>query len=138
MKASEIRALNGDQKVLALSDLSKQVVQLRIQAATERLQSLGQIREARKDIARIKTIQREGELVSARAAADKAAGEAAVAHQKAYTDAVARRKELKRLNEEGVKRAKENPKSKGKKGEKAAKGKPAKASKAASGKSKGK
>ncbi len=135
MKASEIRAMNGDQKVLALSDLSKQVIQLRVQAATERLQSLGQIRDARKDIARVKTIQREAELVSIRAAAEKAEAEAAVAHQKAYTDAVARRKELRRLNEEGVKRAKENPKSKAKKGDKAAKSKPAKT---ASGKSKGK
>jgi large subunit ribosomal protein L29 len=135
MKASEIRALNGDQKVLALSDLSKQVVQLRIQAATERLQSLGQIREARKDIARVKTIQREAELVSIRAAAEKAAAEAGIAHQKAYTDAVAHRKELKRLNEEGVKRAKENPKSKGKKGDKSSK---SKAPKSAAGKNKGK
>jgi hypothetical protein len=94
--------------------------------------------EARKDIARVKTIQRETELVSIRAAAEKAAAEAGIAHQKAYTDAVAHRKELKRLNEEGVKRAKENPKSKGKKSDKSSKSKAAKAAKSASGKSKGK
>ncbi len=137
MKASEIRTMNSDQKALALSDLSKQVVQLRIQAATERLQSVGQIREARKDIARVKTILREEALISIRADAEKADTVAAQDRNKAFLAAVARRKDLKRLHEEGIKRAKEAPKGKGK-GTKAKAKAVAKPAKTASGKSKGK
>ena len=139
MKASEIRTMNSDQKALALSDLSKQVVQLRIQAATERLHSVGQIREARKDIARVKTILREEALVSVRAEEEKAETVAAQDRNKAFLAAVARRKDLKRLHEEGIKRAKEAPKGKGKgKGSKAKAKTVAKPAKTASEKSKGK
>lgn len=134
--------MSREQMALALSDLSKQVVQLRIQAATERLQAVGEIREARKDIARLKTILREAELKTQLAAAEKTETEAHLASQKAWRENVARRKELLKQNEEGRKKAKEKAKAKAEKP--AAKSKPAKsekggkADKAGSSKGKGK
>lgn len=121
--------MNAEQQALALSDLSKQVIQLRIQAATERLQAVGEIREARKDIARVKTIQREAELKIERAAAEKAETEGLVAAQAEWRAAVASRKALILKNEEGRKKAKEKAKAKAEKP--AAKAKSAKTEKGA-------
>lgn len=62
MKASELTGMSDDQLVLTLSDTEKHLFQLRFQSATDRLETPSEISKAKRDIARIKTIQREREL----------------------------------------------------------------------------
>jgi large subunit ribosomal protein L29 len=62
MKPAELRAMTGEQLELTLKDTVKHLFHLRVQSATERLETPSEIRKARRDIARIKTIQREAEL----------------------------------------------------------------------------
>ena len=62
MKAEEYRGMSDDQLALALRDTEKQVFQLRFQSATERVETPSEIHKARREIARIKTIQRDREL----------------------------------------------------------------------------
>jgi large subunit ribosomal protein L29 len=58
----EFRGMSGEQLVLTLKDIEKHLFQLRFQSATDRLETPSEIRKAKRDIARIKTIQREKEL----------------------------------------------------------------------------
>jgi large subunit ribosomal protein L29 len=62
MKPAEFRALSEEHLALTLKDSVKNLFHLRFQSATERLETPSEIRKARRDIARIKTIQREREL----------------------------------------------------------------------------
>jgi large subunit ribosomal protein L29 len=64
MKAKELRTLTDDQLMLTLKDTLKNLFQLRLQSATERLETPSEIKKAKKDIARIKTIQRQRELAA--------------------------------------------------------------------------
>ncbi len=59
MKASELRQKNDAELTKELLDLRKAQFSLRMQAATQQLSNTSQIGKVRKDIARIKTIQRE-------------------------------------------------------------------------------
>ena len=68
MKADEMRALGPEQLELHLKDTIKNLFHLRVQSATERLETPSEIRKARKDVARIKTVQRERELAAQKAA----------------------------------------------------------------------
>jgi large subunit ribosomal protein L29 len=56
--------MNDEQRTLALRELEKNLFHLRFQSATERLETPSEIRKARRDVARIKTIQRERELTA--------------------------------------------------------------------------
>jgi large subunit ribosomal protein L29 len=65
MKASEVRALSAqelDAKLLALKD---ELFKLRFQQAINQLENPMRISAVKKDIARIKTVQREAELAAA-------------------------------------------------------------------------
>jgi len=65
MKASEIRELSTqelDSRLLALKD---ELFKLRFQQAINQLENPMRIRAVKKDIARIKTVQREAELAAA-------------------------------------------------------------------------
>lgn len=62
MKASQIRDLRTDERQDKLNDLQRQLFTLRCQAVTENLENRHAIRNARRDIARIKTIIRQDEL----------------------------------------------------------------------------
>jgi large subunit ribosomal protein L29 len=62
MKAAEYRQMPPEQLLLHLRDIEKNLFHLRLQSATERLEAPSEIRKVRKEIARIKTIQREREL----------------------------------------------------------------------------
>lgn len=62
-KAAEYRGMSDDQLNLTLRDVEKHLFQLRFQSATDRLETPSEIRKARRDIARIKTVQRQRELV---------------------------------------------------------------------------
>ena len=62
MKPAELRAMSDEQLSLTLKDTIKNLFHLRIQSATERLETPSEIKKARRDVARIKTIQRQREL----------------------------------------------------------------------------
>ena len=64
VKTAEFRGMSADQLVLTLNDIEKNLFQLRFQSATDRLETPSQICKARRDIARIKTIQRQRELAN--------------------------------------------------------------------------
>lgn len=62
VNTAEYRGMSEDQLNLTLADIEKNLFQLRFQSATDRLETPSEVRKARRDIARIKTIQREREL----------------------------------------------------------------------------
>ncbi len=64
MKPAEFRAMSDEQLDLTLKETVKNLFHLRFQSATERLETPSEIRKARRDVARIKTIQRERQLVA--------------------------------------------------------------------------
>jgi large subunit ribosomal protein L29 len=68
MKPSEFRAMSDEHLALTLKETIKNLFHLRFQSATERLETPSEIRKAKKDIARIKTVQRERELAAHKAA----------------------------------------------------------------------
>ncbi len=61
MKTGELRQMSDEQLTLTLKEVQDNLFHLRVQSATERLETPSEIRKARRDIARIKTIQRERE-----------------------------------------------------------------------------
>jgi large subunit ribosomal protein L29 len=56
MKVDDIRAMTPDQMEDAILDLKKERFNLRFQRATGQLENTSRLKEARRDIARIKTI----------------------------------------------------------------------------------
>ena len=56
MKVEDIRAMTDDQRDDAIVNLKKERFNLRFQRATGQLENTSRLREARRDIARIKTI----------------------------------------------------------------------------------
>lgn len=62
MKATELRGMSDEQLALTLADTEKHLFQLRFQSATDRLETPSEINKAKKDIARVKTEQRQREL----------------------------------------------------------------------------
>ena len=61
-KASEYRQMSDEQLTHELRQLIEELFRLTVQAATERLDAPSNLRKIRRDIARVKTIQREREL----------------------------------------------------------------------------
>jgi large subunit ribosomal protein L29 len=59
MKTTELRAKNDADLQKELLDLRKAQFGLRMQVATQQLTNTSQVGKVRKDIARVKTIQRE-------------------------------------------------------------------------------
>lgn len=74
VKMSEYRGMSEEQLVLSLHDLEKQLFQLRFQSATDRLETPSEIRKSRREIARIKTLQREREIAKETAKESSAKG----------------------------------------------------------------
>jgi large subunit ribosomal protein L29 len=72
MKAEEYRAMPPEQLDLAYKEVVKQLFHLRVQSATERLETPSEIRKVKKDIARILTIKRQRELDAAKQQAQAA------------------------------------------------------------------
>jgi large subunit ribosomal protein L29 len=62
MKSSEYREMSDEQLELTLKDTIKHLFHLRFQSATERLETPSEISKAKREVARIKTIQRERQL----------------------------------------------------------------------------
>jgi large subunit ribosomal protein L29 len=69
MKTDEMRAMTDEQLGLQLKETIKHLFHLRFQSAAERLETPSEIKKAKRDIARLKTIQRERELAAAKPAA---------------------------------------------------------------------
>ena len=67
-KMSEYRGMSDEQIELALRDFEKNLFHLRFQSATDRLETPSEMRKAKREIARIKTVQRERERVKENAA----------------------------------------------------------------------
>ena len=59
MKASELRAKNGDELQKELNDLLRAQFGLRMQLATQQLGNTSQIKKVRRDIARVRTVLKE-------------------------------------------------------------------------------
>ena len=59
MKANEIREMNGEELDQKVASLKEELFGLRFQLATGQLENPMRIKEIKKSIARIKTIQRE-------------------------------------------------------------------------------
>lgn len=58
-KATDLRAKTEDQLSESLGELKREAFNLRFQAATSQLEKPSRVKEVRKDIARIKTLQNE-------------------------------------------------------------------------------
>lgn len=63
MKFNELQKESDEQLTATLADTEKHLFQLRFQSATDRLETPSEIRKAKRDIARIRTLQRQRELV---------------------------------------------------------------------------
>jgi large subunit ribosomal protein L29 len=66
MKPAGYREMSDEQLDLALKDVVKNLFHLRFQSATERLETPSELRKAKREVARIKTIQRERKLAAER------------------------------------------------------------------------
>ena len=64
MKANEVRKMSAAELEKKLVELKKDLFNLRLQHATNQLESPVRIAEVKKDIARVKTIIREQQLAS--------------------------------------------------------------------------
>ena len=65
MKVNEIRNLSTAELNDKVAGLKEELFNLRFQLATGQLENPARIREVKKTIARIKTVQREEELIAA-------------------------------------------------------------------------
>lgn len=62
MKAAEIKKLSAEQRAAKLAELKEELFNLHFQQAINQLDNPVRIKAVRKDIARIKTVEREIEL----------------------------------------------------------------------------
>lgn len=62
MKATELKALSGEELTKRLEDLKTELFNLRFQHAVNQLDNPLRLNMVRKDIARVKTVLREKEL----------------------------------------------------------------------------
>ena len=58
-RLSDLNAMSQDQLTDELLNLKKEQFNLRFQRATGQLENTGRVREVRRDIARVKTLQRQ-------------------------------------------------------------------------------
>ncbi|GEP10820.1 50S ribosomal protein L29 [Methylobacterium gnaphalii] len=63
-RLSDLRALSPDQLSDELVNLKKEQFNLRFQGATGQLENVARVREVRRDIARVRTLQRQKTLAS--------------------------------------------------------------------------
>lgn len=64
MKAEEIRGLADDELIGRIAELEEERFRLRFRSGTEALEEPLRLRSIRRDIARLKTVQRERRLVA--------------------------------------------------------------------------
>jgi large subunit ribosomal protein L29 len=66
-RLSDLRALSADQLSDELISLKKEQFNLRFQGATGQIENVARVREVRRDIARVRTLQRQKTLDAAKA-----------------------------------------------------------------------
>lgn len=66
-KIADLKVKTDDQLVEQLGELKREAFNLRFQAATNQLEKPARVREVRKDIARIKTLQSQRNAAAAKA-----------------------------------------------------------------------
>ncbi|MBP8131590.1 MAG: 50S ribosomal protein L29 [Candidatus Hydrogenedentes bacterium] len=64
MKANQLREMTGEQLQERLGKRQRDLLAYRVQATTEIVENVRSVREARKEIARIKTVLRERDLAA--------------------------------------------------------------------------
>lgn len=64
MKAHEVRDLGPEELQQKYQELVEELFNLRFQLATGQIENIGRISAVRRDIARVKTVQRERQLQS--------------------------------------------------------------------------
>ena len=64
MKAQEIRDLSEKERQEKVTDLGQEIFNLRFQLATGKIENPSRLKSLRRDVARIKTIQREAKVNS--------------------------------------------------------------------------
>ena len=64
-RLSDLKALSPDQLNDELINLKKEQFNLRFQGATGQLENVARVREVRRDIARVRTLQRQKTLAAA-------------------------------------------------------------------------
>lgn len=129
-KTAEYRGMSDEQLALTLKEVTKNLFHLRVQSATERLETPSEIRKAKREVARLLTLQRERTLKVEREQEAQRTAEERAARQKAWVEGVAARKKARadaHAKAEAAKKNKGKEKTKagsgkGKKGE-SAKGK---------------
>ena len=62
MKTEELRSMSDEHLTLTLKDTVKNLFHMRVQSATDRLETPSELRKAKREVARIKTILRQREL----------------------------------------------------------------------------
>ena len=62
LKTTELRQMTDQQLVDVLNDVCRNLFHLRFQSTTEKLDAPNEIKRLRREVARIKTLQREREL----------------------------------------------------------------------------
>lgn len=115
-KNAEYRGMGDEQLAATLREVTKNLFHLRVQSATERLETPSEIRKAKKEVARILTVQRERVLKVEREQAERKAAEDHAAKQKAWVEAVAARKKNRTDAHARAEAAKKNKATKGSKG----------------------
>jgi large subunit ribosomal protein L29 len=108
MKPAEYRGMSEEQLELTRKDVVKNIFHLRFQSATDRLETPSEIKKARRELARILTIQRERKLVKERDAAQKETEARAKAKQDAWRKMVETRRANKQKAKEAAKVAAED------------------------------
>jgi large subunit ribosomal protein L29 len=66
VKPSEIREKTGDELVKKARDLEEEIFRLKFRASTAQLKQTANIKKARKDLARVKTVAREREIAESK------------------------------------------------------------------------
>jgi large subunit ribosomal protein L29 len=66
IKKADLRAMSDEALALQLKETVKNLFHLRFQSATERLETPSEMQKARREVARIKSIQREREIAAAK------------------------------------------------------------------------
>jgi large subunit ribosomal protein L29 len=59
MKAEEVRGLSEKEREEKITDINQEIFNLRLQLATGKIENPSRIRFLRRDVARLKTIQKE-------------------------------------------------------------------------------
>ncbi|MCK4885848.1 MAG: 50S ribosomal protein L29 [Planctomycetes bacterium] len=62
MKADNYREMSTDERFVKLEELQRQLFELKSQSVTEKLENTKAVANLKRDIARLKTVIREGEL----------------------------------------------------------------------------